>query len=107
MEYVDVGNFYSFELVPGRPASSRGPRVARRRRIPAKNPRARSLLVAARFSRRCFVATIRLRAISDSLRKPWASLTFESMRENLRGARRRVTTGRYAVEDFVADAALK
>ena len=73
---------------------------------PRENPRAWSLLVAARFSRRCFVATIRLRAISDSLR-PWASLTFESMRENLRGARRKVTTGRYAVEDFAADAALR
>jgi hypothetical protein len=29
------------------------------------------------------------------------------MRENLRGARRKVTTARHAAEDFAADAALK
>ena len=50
---------------------------------------------------------IRLRAIAESLREPWASLTFEPMRENLRGARRKVTTARFAAEDFAADAALK
>jgi ElaB/YqjD/DUF883 family membrane-anchored ribosome-binding protein len=49
----------------------------------------------------------RLGAISESLREPWASLTFESMRESLRGARRKVTTARHAAEDFAADAALK
>jgi hypothetical protein len=54
------------------------------------------------------VATaIRLRAITESLREPWASPTFESVRENLRGARRKVTIARYAAEDFAADAALK
>ena len=49
----------------------------------------------------------RLGAILESLREPWASLTFESMRESLRGARRKVTTARHAAEDFAADAALK
>ena len=49
---------------------------------------------------------IRLGAISESLREPWASPTFESMRENLRDARRKVTAARYAAEDFAADAAL-
>lgn len=50
---------------------------------------------------------IRLGAISEGLVEPWASPTFESMRANLRDARRKVTAVRYAAEDFAADAALK
>ena len=50
---------------------------------------------------------IRLGAISESLKMPWTWPTFESMRENLRDARRKVAAARYATEDFAADAALK
>jgi ElaB/YqjD/DUF883 family membrane-anchored ribosome-binding protein len=53
------------------------------------------------------VTAIRLGAISESLKEPWARPTFESMRENLRDARRKVTAARYAAEDFAADATLK
>ncbi|MGH9256340.1 MAG: hypothetical protein ACRD3C_17420 [Vicinamibacterales bacterium] len=50
---------------------------------------------------------IRLRAISESLKEPWAWPMFEFMRVNLRDARRKVTVARCAAEDFAADAALK
>jgi hypothetical protein len=39
--------------------------------------------------------------------EPWASPTFESMNGHLRDARRKVTAGRHAAEDFAADTALK
>ena len=45
---------------------------------------------------------IRLGAISESLKEP-----LESMRENLRGARRKVTAARHTTEDIAAGAALK
>ena len=45
---------------------------------------------------------IRLGAISESLKEP-----FESMRENLRGARRKFTAARHTTEDVAAGAALK
>src|SRR5262245_21282783 len=107
MEYVDVGNFYSFDLVLHRLSA----RLAQNARVPARGQTAKfgwsrrrataahhaqnstGMVVAGRLSRRCVVATaIRLRAITESLRDPWASPTFESMREHLRGARRNVTT---------------
>jgi ElaB/YqjD/DUF883 family membrane-anchored ribosome-binding protein len=54
------------------------------------------------------VATaIRLGAISESLMEPWASPRFESMRANLRDARRKVTAARYAAEDWAADTVVK
>ena len=50
---------------------------------------------------------ITLRAISHSLKGPWASRTLESMTDNLRDARRKITAARHAGEDFTADAALR
>jgi hypothetical protein len=70
------------------------------------DPQAWSLLSA--IFRRCIVATaIRLGAISERLSAPWAWPTLESMRENLRDARRKATAARHATEDFADDAALK
>jgi ElaB/YqjD/DUF883 family membrane-anchored ribosome-binding protein len=50
---------------------------------------------------------IRLGVFSKSLMEQWASPTFESMKAHLRGARRKITAGRHAAEDFADDAALK
>ena len=52
-------------------------------------------------------SAIRFGAISERLREQVASPMFDSMKANLREARRKVVAARCAAEDFAGDTALK
>ncbi len=95
MAYVDVGNFYPFELVStglrARHAQDAGRRCANQ--------------PASLVCRDNCHPTSCYRGKSEGALGIANVRTHE--RENLRGARRKVTTARYAAEDLAADAALK